>query len=255
MYTQKLEKYLESIGKSMFIKYFESFKNNTFLEDCKENISSKKMRQKFANFIFVNNLELDALDICINAKISETDKSSAQKLIENLKYDEPFSDDFRLLLQYNTQNQSKEEYLLKLLSGVYQELRKSNMIRGKNIVGDLAEYYVLSYFNKNINLPNLTMETQSNRGYDLLDQESGKRYQVKGITQIRTSNFHLENSDDDLGFDYIVIVKLDVDFLVEEMYLLDAKHFDKVKKQRGSSNTYYINFNKRFKDLAKKIIG
>jgi len=48
---------------------------------------------------------------------------------------------------------------------------------------------------------------------------------------------------------------LDVDFLVEEMYLLDAKHFDKVKKQRGSSNTYYINFNKRFKDLAKKIIG
>jgi len=253
--NQKLVRYLESIGKSKFILYFESFKNGTFSNDCKESIKSKDLRQKFAQYIFVNNLEFDALELCLQSRVSNVEKDLAVNLIEKFKKDEPLSDDFVKLLKYDAKVEFSGEFLLHLLSGIHKELKKRNMIRGKNLVGDLAEYYVMTYFNKNSNLPNLTMETQSKKGYDLYDKDNHKRYQVKGVTQNQTSNFHLESNVDDMGFDFVVLVKMDEEFLVKEMYLLDAQYFNEVKKPVKGLNTYRIILDKNFKKLSHKLVG
>lgn len=253
MFKEKISKYLKSIGKSVFINHFDSFKDNRFPEEPTIEVGSKDLRQRFANFIFVNNLEIEALELCIESKISASDKEKATSLINTYKSGEPFSEDFMELLQASKHVKSNDDFLLKLLNGVHKELQKRNMIRSKNIVGDLAEYYVMSYFNKNKNLPDLEMVTQSNRGYDLIDKNN-KRYQVKGITQYKTSNFHISNIED-LGFDYIIVAKLDDNFLIEKMYILDAIHFDSVKMRRKGTNTYYININNRFKQLAKELVG
>ena len=250
---EKLVRYLESIGKSKFINYFESFKNDTFVKDCKEAIKSKELRQNFAKYIFVNNLELEALHLCVLSKISPNDKVIADRLIKDYTKSVQLSSELTTLLSYESKHQATNEYLLKLLNAVSNELKVRKMIRGKNIVGDLAEYYVMSYFNKSPKLPKLEMETQSNKGYDLYDINNHKRYQVKGITQIQTSDFHVGNKND-IGFDYIVIVKMDDKFYVNEIYMLDAIYLDEVKKNRKNSDKSYIVLNSKFKKLAQKLI-
>jgi hypothetical protein len=121
-------------------------------------------------------------------------------------------------------------------------MKDRNMVRGKNITGDYAEYLVKKYF-ENKYKKELELEKQSNKGFDLM--VNNEKYQIKGITGTETSNF--SNIDQKIRpFDYVIIVKFDNRFKAENMYQLDWEQFLLCKKT--SKNKVALKIDKLLKD-------
>ena len=84
------------------------------------------------------------------------------------------------------------EDLLKLISPsseVIQELRRRDVLRTKNIGGEVGEYYAIKFYNKvDINLyevskklPNLTLAGKTTKNVDALSRD-GKIYSIKCVS-------------------------------------------------------------------------
>ena len=76
------------------------------------------------------------------------------------------------------------EDLLKLISpnsSIQQELKRRGVIRTKNLVGEIGEYYAKNYFNSTSNLPTLFLPPPGIKNIDLLGR-NGNRYSVKTVT-------------------------------------------------------------------------
>ena len=61
-------------------------------------------------------------------------------------------------------NTLKVEELAQLISPnskAYRELKKRGILRTKNVVGELGEYYAIEFYNSNDNLPELTISENS----------------------------------------------------------------------------------------------
>ncbi len=80
--------------------------------------------------------------------------------------------------------QLSDEELIQLISpfsDVFKELAIRNIIRSKNIVGDLGEYYAIKYYNKIKGLPNLTLAPPGVKNIDALSRD-GEIYSIKYIS-------------------------------------------------------------------------
>jgi len=55
-------------------------------------------------------------------------------------------------------------------SAAYKELQRRNVLRTKNVVGELGEYYVIDYFNKTSSLPNLSLAPPGVQNIDALSR-------------------------------------------------------------------------------------
>ncbi|MDG0889244.1 hypothetical protein [Paracholeplasma manati] len=236
-----VSKCLNSIGKASFIEHFELYKRGIY-ESEKSNDNSGHIRQKFANRIFINRLDTEALRICATANISSEYKRKAEKLLRNYEIDD--------LPGINYSGYSLDK-LLAIIHDVTVELRNRNIIRSKNILGDLCEYYVQQYFKEKDFLPKLDLVTLSNKNYDLIDSLTGKRYQVKGITQSETSNFAHHHPDEN-AFDFLIIVKLDKKYQITDMFMIDWNEFQQLKKVSKSKTV--IKVNNYFKSKARRLL-
>ena len=75
----------------------------------------------------------------------------------------------------NINNDSLPE--LKIIAEALKSLKNKNIIRTKNLVGDLGEYYCKEYFG-------LTLEENAvNKGFDAIDKE-GKKVEIKIWTRV-----------------------------------------------------------------------
>ena len=92
----------------------------------------------------------------------------------------------------NNLNHLTVEELVKLISPsseVMKELKKRNVLRTKNIVGELGEYYAVKFYNKvdtkiykiSKKLPNLTMAGETTKNVDALSRD-GKIYSIKCVS-------------------------------------------------------------------------
>ena len=126
--------------------------------------------------------------------------------------------------------------LVKLLSPnseVQKELRNRGVLRTKNIVGDIGEYFVKEFF-QTTSLTNLSLAEPGTKNVDLFGR-NGKRYSVKTVSSgnTTTGSFH-EIKENDKVFDYLLIVILDEDYNLSEVLQLDWDEFIE-----------YMNYNKR----------
>lgn len=89
-----LERALNSVGKSIFIKYYDDFKSQNkdkktlaqklLNDNNKEKSENAQMtRIYYAYKIFENNMQKQALEIIISSKVSEEIKEKAKKILEN----------------------------------------------------------------------------------------------------------------------------------------------------------------------------
>ena len=105
--------------------------------------------------------------------------------------------------------------LLRCFADILDELKKREVVRTRNNpVADYAEWLVTQQLG-------LSLERSSNRGYDAIDQKSGKRYQIKSRRLDPTNESKLLSVIRNLDtneFDYLVGVLFNRDFTVKEAY-------------------------------------
>jgi hypothetical protein len=82
----------------------------------------------------------------------------------------------------NLQNLSDSQ-IIQLYSDSIKELKKRNIIRTKNITGELGEYIAVEYYRNNPSLPNLEFSPPSTENIDAISVK-GERYSIKTITNM-----------------------------------------------------------------------
>ena len=133
----------------------------------------------------------------------------------------------------------KDEELIQLYSKTIKELKSRNIIRTKNVLGDLAEFLTIQYYCKTAGLPNLQVAPIGTQNIDAISR-NGDRYSIKATSNNTTGVFYgLQPKDsleaDKQKFEYIIICK----FCIIYLFCVFSKH--------GSSYAdYLVNINVRY---------
>ena len=131
--------------------------------------------------------------------------------------------------------------LFSIYSDILDELKKREIITTKNIVGEMGEYLVIDYFNNNSNLPTLSKAPVSTKNIDAISNE-GKRYSIKSTSTGMTSVFHsIELNGQGQDFEYLIILKFNNSYKVENILQLSWDKFVKHRKIKKPENRYAIN--------------
>ena len=167
----------------------------------------------------------------------------------------------------NNLNHLTVEELVKLISPsseVMRELKKRNVLRTKNIVGELGEYYAVKFYSKvdtkiykiSKKLPNLTMAGETTKNVDALSRD-GKIYSIKCVSSSNgtTGSFWDPESirQNNKTFDYLIIVILDNEFQVDKILELSWDDFFENKRFNKRMNNFNISITKKLTEKYKVI--
>ena len=72
----------------------------------------------------------------------------------------------------------ENEDLVMLYGKIIDELKHRNIIRSKNVVGDIGEYLAIEYYTKTPGLPKLQFAPPSTENIDAISVK-GERYSIK----------------------------------------------------------------------------
>lgn len=153
-------------------------------------------------------------------------------------------------------NEKGDLRAIQKFSDSIEDLKKRNIIKTKNIVGDLGESFAIRYYNKESKLPNLKDMPIGTKYFDA-KSEDGKRYTIKTTTTKTTGVFNGLNTPncklpEEQRFDYVIIVVLNSqNFSPQVIYEINWDDFLVLKKWNSSKNTWYLTLNKQLKENAE----
>lgn len=131
--------------------------------------------------------------------------------------------------------------LLAVYSDLLKEMRKQGIIRTNNVVGDIGEFFVVDYYNREETLPNLTMSKTNTSNFDATCPETQNRYTIKCTTNNLTSSFHgVVDLNQAAVFDYLVILQLNKDFKPYRLIELPWVVFKDYAKMHKTKKAYDI---------------
>ncbi|WP_341284707.1 hypothetical protein [Priestia megaterium] len=138
------------------------------------------------------------------------------------------------------------------------ELKNRRIIKTKNTVGDIGEWFVMQFYNEDLKLPNLQEMPIGTKYFDARS-EDGKRYTIKTTTTKATGVFHGFNEPncelpEEQKFEYVVIVVLHPDcFLPQEVYEISWDDFLAHRKWSNSKKAWNLTLNRQLKKEAKLV--
>lgn len=123
--------------------------------------------------------------------------------------------------------------LIRIYGELLSKMREDELIRSKNVTGDLGEYIVIDYYTKTKGLPKLQFAPPSTKNIDAISV-NGERYSIKCTTTNTTGAFYGINKDADIAsikplFEYVVVIKLDKNYQPEFILELNWETFFKHK--------------------------
>ena len=148
--------------------------------------------------------------------------------------------------------------LINLYSNCIKELKNREIIRTKNITGELGEYIAVDFYNKTPNLPNLQFARPSTENIDAISRK-GERYSIKTITNNGSTGvfYGLPPIDSNemlrQKFEYVIIVKLNDNFELENILELTWDQFIENKKWHSRMKAWNLSYSKRLKEKVKNI--
>ncbi|MGA2668015.1 MAG: hypothetical protein ABSF32_03755 [Ignavibacteria bacterium] len=107
----------------------------------------------------------------------------------------------------------KPEVSLKIISEELKKLKEKGIIRSKNLVGDVGEYYVSKIMR--LRLADTTIES----GYDAIDNE-GNKVEIKALVEPDPPN---KITFKNINFLYCLFLELDKSFQPTIIYKLDKQ--------------------------------
>lgn len=149
-----------------------------------------------------------------------------------------------------------ESYSVAELIGLYsqtiKELKRRGVLRTKNVIGELGEYLVLEYYDRDPNLPNLTVVPVGTKNINAISQ-NGERYSIKSTSGNVTGVIYgLEPQGSSIAdkplFEYVIVCKLDDDCELEGIYQLSWEMFQKHKKWHSRMSAWNIAVTKAMKE-------
>lgn len=140
------------------------------------------------------------------------------------------------------------EELITLYSEAIKELKKRNVIRTKNVLGDIAEFLAIDYYCKNPRLPNLQAAPIGTQNIDAISR-AGERYSIKATSGVVTGVFtglqpKGSTAFDKQKFEYVIICKFDDDYHLKAIYELTWDAFVKHKKWHSTMKAWNLTLSK-----------
>lgn len=134
--------------------------------------------------------------------------------------------------------------LINCYSSVLKELKLRKIIRTKNVTGELGEKIAVEHYAGAATLPLLQLAPPSTKHIDAVCPK-GERYAIKTITGSTTGVFYdLPDPESPETpskiFDYLIIVKLDEDYGVQQILEIDWNIFLKFKKWHKTMKAWNI---------------
>ena len=134
--------------------------------------------------------------------------------------------------------------LIHIYSELLQEMKARNIIRSKNVTGDLGEFIAIDYYRNTKGLPKLQFAPPSTKNIDAISV-NGDRYSIKTTTTHTTGAFYGIEKNANLNstkqaFEYLILVKLDDNFSTELILEIDWPTFFKYKHWHSRINAYNI---------------
>lgn len=134
--------------------------------------------------------------------------------------------------------------LIRIYGELLSKMREDELIRSKNVTGDLGEYIVIDYYTKTKGLPKLQFAPPSTKNIDAISV-NGERYSIKCTTTNTTGAFYGINKDADIAsikplFEYVVAIKLDKNYQPEFILELNWETFFKHKHWHSRIGAYNL---------------
>lgn len=146
------------------------------------------------------------------------------------------------------QNLTKYD-LIMLYGQIIDELKRRNIIRSKNVVGDIGEYLAVDYYTKTPGLPKLQFAPPSTENIDAISVK-GERYSIKCTTGNTTGIFHGLNPPESEEpqkqlFEYAIIVLLSDSYRLKKIIELDWDSFLKHKRWHSRMDAWHLTISKK----------
>lgn len=142
----------------------------------------------------------------------------------------------------------KDEEVIHTYSESIKELKKRNIIRTKNVLGELGEYLAISYYNKTSGLPKLQTAPIGTQNVDAMSR-NGERYSIKSCTTNTTGVFYgLQPKGsiipDKQAFEYVLICQFDDECELQQILELDWNAFLKHKHWHSRMTAWNLTITK-----------
>lgn len=148
----------------------------------------------------------------------------------------------------NQLNNKSVSELIAIYSSILKELKRREVIRTNNLVGDLGEYLAIEFYNNQSSLPNLQAAPAGTKNIDAISRE-GKRYSIKSTTTSLTGVVYDLNEPDSTEsenqkFEFMIVVQFSKTFELLRIIELDWELFLKYKRWHKTMRGWNINITK-----------
>lgn len=138
----------------------------------------------------------------------------------------------------------KDNDVISLYSEIVKELKKRNIIRTKNVLGELGEYLAIQHYNNTPGLPKLQVAPVGTKNIDAISRD-GDRYSIKATSSNTTGVFtgvNFDKNDVPLKqyFEYIIICRFDDNFQLLNIYQVDWQTFIKHKHWHSTMKSWNL---------------
>jgi hypothetical protein len=150
-----------------------------------------------------------------------------------------------------------DEALIETYGTVINEFKKRKIIRSKNMLGDLGEYYAINYYSKTVGLPKLQFAPVGTQNIDAISI-NGERYSIKSTTGKTTGVFYGLNepnatNPDYPKFEYVIIVLFNENYLLDKIIEITWDQFLKYRKWHSRVRAWNLTITQRLIVDAKVI--
>jgi hypothetical protein len=140
------------------------------------------------------------------------------------------------------------------------ELKKRNLVRTRNIVGERGEFLAIEAYNSTPGLPKLQAAPEGTQNVDALSRK-GERYSIKTITEpgLTTGVFYGlgENDDKNLPekkFEYVIIVQIFKNYRPKKIIELTFEQFLTHRKWHSTMRAWNLRITNGLLKDAKVIL-
>ncbi|MBT2624758.1 hypothetical protein J7I81_05090 [Bacillus sp. ISL-32] len=150
-----------------------------------------------------------------------------------------------------------DEKLIEAYGFVINQLKKRKIIRSKNFLGDLGEYYAINYYSRTVGLPKLQFAPVGTQNIDAISI-NGERYSIKSTTGKTTGVFYGLNEPYSImpeppKFEYVIIVIFNENYLLNKIIELNWDQFLKYRKWHSRVRAWNLTITQKLINDAKVI--
>ena len=150
-----------------------------------------------------------------------------------------------------------DDDLIKCYGSVIRELRDRQIIRSKNVLGDLGEYIAINHYSSTIGLPKLQLALTGTQNIDATSI-NGERYTIKAITRNVTSVFYGLNppgstDTEQQKFEYVILLIFDETYTLKRINEITWEKFLKYKKWHSRMKAWNLRVSKELLENTRTV--